>query len=632
MARQEKQQTLEATLGESALFSRVLSTHIQRPRLRSQLTRAKRATATSRLKQSSTRFGGSSTRAGNDPIVIPIASSSSDEGGKSKKGAEIELPVRPSPKRRGAALNTAITVSSIATSSSQAKLHGSDDDSSNDNKPLYTPSSTRLARKRNIVIDDSDDGEQELQLSSPLKRRRLVRRGEAASSPPAPTEREAMPEILALQLPSSSAVAARRKPRTKKEKAMELLRRKRAGETITEVSESSEEDDDVKGVYDTDPEHEALSEFEDDDEGVLQYKEPGNAKGSSRRKSSKSKSRTKMKAIDDDNNSDGGAANSGSDDMSDFVVDDGDAPFGVPDSALHEMPLQFTAYSKKPQIVYFRNVLEWIVQRKINPGFDRQHGVYRMAWQKLDDEVQALGTGRASSVWRRDFEKALRARPYFTSVENRGFDAGLQSCGACGRSGHPASFEMTFSGKAYYKKSSSPHFLEDIETSDSPATSQGSDSGNDDRGEDGEESENDKGSEDEAIEEDEADGNDEEGDDGDGNDGRDVDDDNNIIPEEGKMWYIGSQCHENAAIAHSLIHWKHEVMDYVDSQLIADGQMSTKKVVKRANLKPKKLNKKVDKIMANWQARGIISNFHGQFKANIEKSRSMPSGGRWRKR
>ena len=103
-----------------------------------------------------------------------------------------------------------------------------------------------------------------------------------------------------------------------------------------------------------------------------------------------------------------------------------------------------------------------------------------------------------------------------------------------------------------------------MEISDSPSTSQGSDSGkedNDDKGENGEESEKDEdgdgdvSNEDGAIEDGEEGGNCEEDDNDDDDEGRDVDDDNNIIPEVTRSWFIGSQCHENAEIAHSLIHW-----------------------------------------------------------------------------
>ena len=89
---------------------------------------------------------------------------------------------------------------------------------------------------------------------------------------------------------------------------------------------------------------------------------------------------------------------------------------------------------------HFRDVVEWCVQYKINPGFaDKKHELYRMAWQKLDDEVGGLAQSKfLSSSWKRDFVMALRARPEMVYTEERDRALVPKDCEACGRSGHPA--------------------------------------------------------------------------------------------------------------------------------------------------------------------------------------------------
>jgi hypothetical protein len=295
----------------------------------------------------------------------------------------------------------------------------SDEDEDDDDKPLVTPTPRR---KRRMIADESDEDGEPL-ISSPVKRRRLVRRNEDSS----PTK-QAKDDENDDEEPAPSSVRSRRtgrKPLTQKERARELLRRKRAGEVINEEEEpsSSGEEEPAKAMYDTDSDHLALNEFEDDEEGVVGPAENG--------KKAQKKSKGKQKTVV---NSDGE-----SESMDDFVVEDDDDLLGAPEDM--DMPLEFTAHSHKPLKEHFRDAIEWLVQFKINPGFaEKTHALYRMAWKKLDDEVRALATSKfASAAWKKDFYMALRARPYFTNVElPKGDLLEARSCGACGRSGHPA--------------------------------------------------------------------------------------------------------------------------------------------------------------------------------------------------
>jgi hypothetical protein len=56
-----------------------------------------------------------------------------------------------------------------------------------------------------------------------------------------------------------------------------------------------------------------------------------------------------------------------------------------------------------------------------------------------------------SAVWKESFQRALWARPIFIESEITSGDFEDRKCDACGRTNHPAKFELQFDGKAYYK-------------------------------------------------------------------------------------------------------------------------------------------------------------------------------------
>ncbi|KAK3357312.1 hypothetical protein B0T25DRAFT_449926 [Lasiosphaeria hispida] len=452
--------------------------------------------------------------------------------------------------------------------------------SSDDDKPLVTPTSAnRRLNKRIIILDDSDVEEE--QVFSPIKKRRLIRRQNA---PVNVSNSDSGGDIVEVPptIPSSAKRGARRH-RTEKEKARELLRRKRAGEAIDKLESSSSSEGKVKPVYDTDSDSDfiALNEFEDDEEGAANSEEPPARKSKTATPKSK-----KMKF----------PVNSGDEaldtDLEDFIDDDG--PIGVPEEALLDIPLQFTSHSHKPLKDHFRDVIEWLVQFKVNPGFsEKKHDLYRIAWQKLDDEVSGLAQSKfASSTWKKDFIMALRARPYLNNVElPKGDPNELQHCGACGRSGHPAKWAIMFSGSPYFKKAGVDKFLEPVEISSSDDENQGS--------------------------KDEGEGEDEDG---------------NIIPPESRRWFIGSVCNSNAETAHDLIHWKYALLDWVDVTLMTEGYMSPEQLAARNAMKPKAKYKLVDEIMEKWIKRGTVKALYGDFKENLEKARNKTTTGRFKGR
>lgn len=117
-------------------------------------------------------------------------------------------------------------------------------------------------------------------------------------------------------------------------------------------------------------------------------------------------------------------------------------------------------------------------------------------------------------------------------------------------------------------------------------------------------------------------------DDDDDDDSNDVEDeDGNKIPPANKTWLIGSVCYSNAKDAHKLIHWKHELMGWVDSNLEQGGYMTPEKIKKRMQRKASKNFKLVDKILAKWQADRVIPVLWKKHKQEIEKARNKNTSG-----
>lgn len=299
--------------------------------------------------------------------------------------------------------------------------------------PLVTPRSS--ARKKGLVVlaededgdEDEEEDEDEEDVQSPTKRRRLTRNprpvspvasSDGSDSHSSQSNRQVTPpgKNPASSQPSARKMrsSARKVHRSEKEKKMELLRRRRAGEkglTMSDLDTSEEEvEGDQGGLYDTDSDHQALDVFDDEsDEGPAEPAAP--AKKSKKSKKQKSKASGKRRADVDEDSADSEGNLEG-------FIDEDDDTIGVPDDALHQMPLEFTRASRKPLKAHFKDAIEWLVHRRINPAFERDDEVYRTAWQRLNDEVVGLANSKwVSSSWRPDFYRLLRARPYIEQAE-----------------------------------------------------------------------------------------------------------------------------------------------------------------------------------------------------------------------
>lgn len=302
--------------------------------------------------------------------------------------------------------------------------------------PLVTPRSSARKRRRVVLAEDEDGDEDEEEenedededdVQSPTKRRRLTRNtrpvspvasSDGSDSQLSESNRQVTPPGRNSASPQASArkmrSSARKGHRSDKEKKMELLRRRRAGEkglTMSDLDTSEEEvEGDQGALYDTDSDHQALDVFDDEsDEGPA---EPAaTAKKSKKSKKQKSKASGKRGADDDEDSADSEGNLEG-------FIDEDDDTIGVPDDALHQMPLEFTRASRKPLKAHFKDAIEWLVHRRINPAFERDDEVYRTAWQRLNDEVVGLANSKwVSSSWRPDFYRLLRARPYIEQAE-----------------------------------------------------------------------------------------------------------------------------------------------------------------------------------------------------------------------
>ncbi|TAQ89595.1 hypothetical protein B7494_g2060 [Chlorociboria aeruginascens] len=304
----------------------------------------------------------------------------------------------------------------------------------------------------NALDDDSEDP-----ISSPLKRRRPMVEEEDSSDlevSPSKRTRRAVPEDDSggSDLPSPSQISSKRgtrnkgkgksvrtpvrhtrqrivrKHRTKKEKMMELLKRKRAGENIDQVT-TSEDSDEGGGAALYDNKDEALSNFEDESE-IDEVKE---------------KPRRKQASRNGEDHYD-----------SDFVIDDDDELIGVPHHALSEIPLKFTHRANKPLKEHFKDAVEWMVHNKINPAFPRNDPIYKQAFLKLDFKYNAYASSKfVSTQWTSGFTRAIYARPnvLIDSIDSaEAFSIrGVMKCDVCNHQKHIPTFAIKFQGKAYHK-------------------------------------------------------------------------------------------------------------------------------------------------------------------------------------
>ncbi|XXH04455.1 Ran GTPase binding protein Sbp1 [Hypoxylon texense] len=509
------------------------------------------------------------------PGTQRLAADSSDDEAFDVDGPDIEW-VEDPPK------------SSQSVSTRLRRTVINDEDEDEDDQPIVPPSSARKRGRPTVITLDSDDDDDDAPIVAPSSSKRrprpvMVELEDSDDSDVSPAKRQktsaSTPGRLKRPVTSTSS-PTQQKPhrghRSEKQKKMELLRRRRTGEKIDKLTSSEDSDDGEKrGLYDTDPEEEfdVLKEFDDDEEADETPAQTSH-KGPSKRSREKRERRNDEDYDENDN------------DLDDFVTDDDDAPLGAP--ANLDIPLEFTSQAIRPLKEQFPYAIEWLIHRRINPTFERNDPVYSNAWRKLDDEVRALASSKfASAAWKAEFYRALKGRPKLDAYEMERSTGLYDTCEACGRSNHPATFRVIFHGHPYYKNT-----LDDVES----------------------ESEN------------------SEDDNSDGGSHKSVDTQGMPLPPATKEWHVGAVCCGNAETASSLIHWKHALRDWVDERLEDDGWMQPAKLYEREHMKARKRRELANGIADAWRENGIVTALYRDFKSTLEDARNKSTSGRNRGR
>ncbi|TGO61679.1 hypothetical protein BCON_0025g00040 [Botryotinia convoluta] len=434
--------------------------------------------------------------------------------------------------------------------------------------PDDEPPTSPMKRKRPTIISDDEDSI----VRSPVKRTRVVDKSDSDDDlPPMTTLSKTTPPESDSPAPSTQVrrKEPRRKHRTAKQKQLEILKRKRAGESNPVLTESESDEEEVGGLYDSGSD--ALTTFEDEEDEEVEEE----VQETRKRKSPKKPVRENEDEYD-----------------SDFVDDDDVGLLGVPDYAM--IPLHLTAAAHKPLREHFVEAVEWCVQNKINPGFNQNlMPIYKAAWNKLEDAYSGLsGSKFVSTSWTRDFTKGLYARPEFITRRLAPGEAidllGEAKCEACNRRKHIPTFGITLKGSAYHRDS-----LAEVEKDDS------------DTEEDGEEDDSD-----------------------DEKDTRSLNSRDEPLPPQDKEFMVGSVCKENAENAHTLIHLKYALNQWVIGSLESQGHLTIEKLAKRDKISAKKRQKEVNGIVDKWKEEKEIKELYGIWKQQLETAQNASTTGR----
>lgn len=349
-----------------------------------------------------------------------------------------------------------------------------------------------------------------------------------------------------------------------RQKALEALKRRRLGQEPSPEVEEGPQQRRRRALYDTESESESEPDQDDEDETDEDEDELSD------RPHARVHQATTMDMFQED------------DEDEDFVVEDEDETIGVPDEDA-TIPLAFTSISRAKGKDLFKYAVEWMVQKKLNPGFAKDDEIYKLTFRKLDDEVKGLaGSKFTSSAWTRDFTRALHARPRMDSVEISGASRMLleNHCQACNRRTHPATWDIMLTGKAYKGDT-----LSDVEDNDSSDSDESEDSDSDDESR------------------------------------RSVDANGHSLPPESTVFHVGVHCKTNAETAHTLTHWRWHLYDWVKDHLKAQGHLDPEKIVERDGWKTKKKTKYANKVVDEMKENGEVKKLWHDFRATINSAR-----------
>lgn len=446
-------------------------------------------------------------------------------------------------------------------------LAGTSEEDSED-EVLATPK--KVSRKRKRSTTESSDGEvsRGKKRNSRAKRRASTSESDSNAEEPdraSDDEADELKEDLAfLQSSPLGLGSTQNKAKSAREKALEAMKKRRAVNSDPPSSAARKK----PVIVDSESESE-LEIIAEEPDGVSQEDES------------------------EDSNHDEYSTTAhevlyGNDEDESFINDD-DAPIGVP--VEHALPLQFSSLSNAKPRDLFKYAIDWMVQKKINPAFSSEDEIYEMTFRKLDDEVNALaGSKYHSSVWTNDFTRAIKARPeiIINDIDPRTRAIMEPYCEACNRRSHPATFELSFTGKPYHKGS-----LE-------PLASNSSDSDTDTETDSDSSNSSSIGSE-EAL----------------NGEKPTYDAQGERIPPESKIFTLGSTCKANAQVAHTLYHWKYHLNSWVLDYLVRQGHCSSEQLVRRDKLSQRKRQKLANKIVDKMESTGEVKKLYRQYKDQV---------------
>lgn len=270
----------------------------------------------------------------------------------------------------------------------------------------------------------------------------------------------------------------------------------------------------------------------------------------------------------------------------DFLAEDGDDTLGAPE----DIPIEFTRYASMKSKELFEFAVEWMVQKKINPAFQKDDPLYKLTFKKLDDKVRGLAASKfTSSAWTAVFTTALNARPEmrFDVIDRGAAEHWMRDkCDACKRTNHPATFEIQFIGKPYHRDT-----LEDIDNGEEDDSD--SDSDTSQRGEEGH---------------------------------QDYDANGVEVASTDTIFYVGKFCCANARTAHQLQHWRYHLNAYVEVWLERQGYGRAEELSKRDKWSTKKRRKYANKILDRMKLEGEVKVLWNKFRESIEEARNSKQG------
>lgn len=279
-------------------------------------------------------------------------------------------------------------------------------------------------------------------------------------------------------------------------------------------------------------------------------------------------------------------------DEDDFIVEDDEGDLGVDIS----IPLEFTSKNHQKPKEHFRYAIEWMVHKKLNPGFQSADEIYLRAFQVLGSKPSTLAESKyGSSAWTGAFYRALNARPKFRERKLFSGEAltiqGEHRCQACNRGKHPSTYAVRFEGKAYSKET-----LDEVEQDEENASDEGADDSEAESESDDSESPNSPKKR-----------------------AASVDARGNPLPAESKEWFSGQFCFRKAQTAHLLIHWKYELYQWVLDTLEREGELKEKKIVQRDQMKARERRDYANGVVDRWAVKGgeidgLWRDYHAQIK------------------